>query len=163
MPQDGCRATTGVMVPVQPDANSIMKAVVSADFSSECKNYPAEPGSVEEMTRAEQARWLTPFKKEVTWTLYSCLQPAKPANKQQHRTSGLSALRNLTDAELLLNFCTNTQPLNILYQTNIHTVFALYINFPLLTLINSQRPQKLHLTITLYISDIQNMEALSFN
>lgn len=51
------------MVPVQPDANSIMKAVVSADFSSECKNYPAEPGSVEGMTRAEQARWLTPVQK----------------------------------------------------------------------------------------------------
>lgn len=47
------------MVPVQPDAISIIKAVVSDEFltdiSSECKDCPTEPGSAEEMTRAEQA------------------------------------------------------------------------------------------------------------
>lgn len=68
VPQDGCRAKIGVMVPVQPDAISIIKTVVSAellpDISSECKNYPAEPASVEEVTRAEQEWWFSPLKKK---------------------------------------------------------------------------------------------------
>lgn len=57
VPQDGCRVNTGVVVPVQPDAISITKTVASAellpDISSESKNHPVEPGSVEEMTKAE--------------------------------------------------------------------------------------------------------------
>lgn len=108
MPQDGCRANTGVMVHAQPDAISIMEAVVSAEFladlSSECKNYPTL--SKEEVISAEQGwRW-TSFKKRLSVRPVHITQLSTAC--QAHERIGLLGFQslssqNITVSELVLN------------------------------------------------------------
>lgn len=84
-----------------------MKAAVSAellaDVSSEHKNHP-----MEDVTRAERARWWTPLKKKAAWRVIHTAQLS--AACRAHEPSGVLGFQYLSSqntnvSELVLNLC----------------------------------------------------------